>query len=295
MDRFYTRNIFNGFFEHNYSSGNFSVTGGFLVAVNSHLDNKVSIFPGIDISQKFLGQKLKIYGSLNRSLRIPTFTDLFYRDPSNEGNRDLAPEEQFSIEAGTVFASGRSTSNLAFFRDQGTHVIDWVWIPENSLYRAMNISEVTTRGIEIEYRYKNSQTAPSFRLDAFGFSYAFIDLEKASAGYESKYSLDYLKHNFHFNISQNLLKNLNADLRISYISRNGSYLDYDPAEGEFSVPFEPYLLTDLKFTFVAGIFDLFININNLFDVDYTDVGNLIQPGRWITGGLKVNILTSKIR
>ena len=35
--------------------------------------------------------------------------------------------------------------------------------------------------------------------------------------------------------------------------------------------------------------NLFLDINNLFDVSYSDFGTIKQPGRWARIGLKVNI------
>ena len=64
----------------------------------------LNVFPGIDLSyQLFSG--IKIFTSFNTSLRMPTFTDLYYKGPTNIGNPDLKPEKAATIEGGVKWSS----------------------------------------------------------------------------------------------------------------------------------------------------------------------------------------------
>ena len=66
---------------------------------NSDYSTKLAFFPGIDISFNF-PEAIKTYISINRSLRFPTFTDMFYSDPSHQGNMSLEPDRMVSVEGG---------------------------------------------------------------------------------------------------------------------------------------------------------------------------------------------------
>ena len=289
--KYYSRNTLNYFLEQNYNINKLSVTAGFLFTWNTDYQKKTDIFPGVDLSYRLLDEKVKLFASVNRSLRLPTFTDMFYKDPSNEGNSLLNPEELFAIETGLEYTIPKISANLTFFRDQGKNAIDWIWLNDRALYKAMNIAEVTTRGIEITCKYQPANNNKrSFRANNASVSYTFIDLEKTTGTYDSKYSLDYLKHKFLFNYVQEISKKVNLICQLSYVSRNGSYIDYDNIKMiRFNSPFEPYLLVDSKLSWSNPNFVLFAEVSNLFNTKYTDVGNLIQPSRWITGGIRINL------
>jgi vitamin B12 transporter len=291
----YKRSTYSYFLEQNYTLNNLYITGGVLLNLNKDNHNKIEIFPGIDLSYHLFNNKAKLFASINRSLRLPTFTDMFYKDPSNEGNQNLNPEEILALETGMEYNSDKKSVSLTLFRDRGRNVIDWVWIPSSNTYKAMNISEVTTRGLEmgVNYHFKNG----GYRFinpDNFGSSYTFIDLEKATGDYVSKYSLDYLKHKLQLSFSFDIKRRVNFNWQVSYNSRNGSYVDYNAQTStRFISSFEPYWLTDLKISYDIKSVSLFVSATNLFNTKYTDVGNLIQSGRWITAGFKVNIIKEK--
>ena len=290
--KYYSRNTLNTFFEHNYILNKFSFTGGFLVNWNTEISRKIDIFPGLDVSYQLLNKNIKLFCSINRSLRLPGFTDLFYKDPSNEGNADLKPEDLLAFETGLKFNSNNYTANLTFFRDMGKQVIDWIWINDLSLYKAMNIAEITTRGIEVMgiYQIIDNNAKSFLRLNKLGVTYTFINLAKAPGNYESKYSLDYLKHKAGMTAVIDISKKIHLNWSISFSSRNGSYMDYNPGtKSRFIKSFQPYWLNDAKVYYSAKNLQVFTSISNVFNIKYTDVGNLIQPGRWITLGIQLNL------
>lgn len=180
---------------------------------------------------------------------------------------------------------------MTFFRDKGKHVIDWIWLSDRGIYKATNITEVTTRGLEItmDYRFADNGCS-SFQLNKLGASYTFINLERATGNFVSKYSLDYLKHKLCLFVIHNFTKNIHINWQVSYLSRNGTYLDYDSStKTRFVSDFKPFWLADSKIYYEKGIIKIFADVSNLLNTKYTDIGNLIQAGRWITGGIQVNI------
>ena len=82
--------IFNSFLEQRFDNlEKFDVTLG--VAISSFSDFKTQFLPGLDLGYD-ITDNLKIFGNIGYTYRVPTYTDLYYSDPGNEGNSDLQPE-----------------------------------------------------------------------------------------------------------------------------------------------------------------------------------------------------------
>jgi len=193
-----------------------------------------------------------------------------------------------AFESGAEFRYNDISANITLFRDQGKQVIDWVWLSERNLFKAMNIAEITTQGIELSGDFNYSQGKKQFHFNNLGANISAINLVKVSGDFVSKYSLDFLKYKIGIHTTFNFTRAISAGMQVNYLVRNGSYVDYDSTTGStFTAEFKPYWITDLKVSYAARRFLIYISSANLFDADYTDVGNLIQPGRWITAGLQV--------
>ncbi|MBO4371107.1 MAG: TonB-dependent receptor, partial [Paludibacteraceae bacterium] len=60
-----------------------------------------------------------VYLNTNRSLRLPTFTDLYYDAGNQLGNRDLLPEEAWTLSIGTKYANEFSGKGRLQFSADG--------------------------------------------------------------------------------------------------------------------------------------------------------------------------------
>ena len=286
----YERSNIGLHFDQKYQTEHFYISGGFLINRNLDYSNKWEIFPGLDISYKILDDRVKIFSSAGRSLRLPTFTDMFYSDPVNSGNPLLQPEELLSFEWGMEYKAKYLTSGLTYFQDYGNNVIDWIMLESSDVYEARNIAEVQTRGIEMRLGYNNANDAGNFILKRFFVNYAYTDSDFSEGNYESKYAGDFLKHKFALSAIMQLASNIQIDYRLSYSSRNGSYADFDEINGiRFSSPFEAYWMNDVGISYTQPSVKVYLKISNLFDIEYNDVGNLIQAGRWITAGFEFKL------
>ena len=286
----YERDNLGLHFDQKYQTEHFYISGGFLINRNPDYSNKWEIFPGLDISYKILNDRVKIFSSAGKSLRLPTFTDMFYSDPVNSGNPLLQPEELLSFEWGMEYKAKYLTSGLTYFLDYGNNVIDWIMLEASDVYEARNIAEVQTRGIEMRLGYNNANDAGNFILKRFFVNYAYTDSDFSEGNYESKYAGDFLKHKFALSTIMQLASNIHIDYRLSYSSRNGSYVDFDEINGiRFSSPFEAYWMNDVGISYTQPSFKVYLKASNLFDVEYNDVGNLIQAGRWITTGFEFKL------
>ncbi len=87
-------------------------------------------------------------GSAGTIHRIPTFTELYYEDPVNLGNADLAPETGWAWDAGLDVATGPWTVAWTVFARDESDLIDWIRPVDapDTPWRAANIGDGETSG-----------------------------------------------------------------------------------------------------------------------------------------------------
>jgi len=287
----YSRTISNYFLEHSFSLGAFHMSAGILASWVSENNFDFNIYPGIDLGYA-LNSDLKMYATINRSLRLPTFTDLFYNGPGNIGNPDLKPEEAWSYEAGLKFKNKNVQSGVSCFYREASNVIEWVR-PINAAvsdkWETQNLTSVATQGISLN----NNFTINQFTIEKISVRYSLLE-QDASADqneFETKYSLNYLKHNLIIHLNQTFFDHLSVAWVAKFQDRAGSYLKYDFAINEYAgeQEFDPYWLFDAKISYKFKILSVFAEATNIFNSKYTDIGNIKMPGRWFKAGFDVQI------
>ena len=289
--RNYSRTISNYFLEHSFSMGGFSLSAGFLASWVSENDFDFNIYPGVDLGYSF-NKNIRAFATINKSLRLPTFTDLFYNGPSNIGNPDLKPEEAWSYEFGLKYQNKIMQSSISYFYRNASNVIEWVR-PQNAVvtdkWKTQNLTKVETNGITLKSIFQLNK----WSIDNILVSYAFLD-QDAHADidtFETKYSLNYLKDNLIINVNQSLFKNFDLSWSVRYQDRAGSYLKYDSSRNEYigNQEFEPFWLVDAKLSYMFKLVTVYTEASNIFNKEYTDIGNLEMPGRWFKAGFNVHI------
>jgi len=247
------------------------------------------LYPGVDLSWK-IAPALKFYASVNKSLRLPTFTDLYYKSATNIGNPNLLPEEAFSVESGLKYNKNWLSTHLTVFRRWGSNMIDWVRLPGDNLWYAKNLTNLNTSGIEF-----SSQINPSRLFENRSFvrslvlSYGYLTQDKESGTYQSKYLLDYLKHKADLKINHEVYKNLSASWLVSYQVRNGTFTRWDGSKYGNEVNYAPVWLVDTRLSWSKNRIEFYLEANNLLNKPYFDYGNVEQPGFWGKAGAVVKL------
>ncbi len=261
------------------------IAGGVLVNWNSYLPDEINFFPGIDMRFSIF-KGMSLIASYNYSLGLPTFTDLTYKDPDNEGNSDLMPYSKSSIEGGIRFAHRKNISTLNLFYEKGENVIDWVWFEDISKYRPVNVSNYISRGFEISSSHDFSGSKNRyFPIQTLSLNYTFIDMNKEIPGEVTKYFN--VRHKFSAMIQHRIINNLIVAWNLSYIDRMGSYLVYNFEDSVYEpVDFDAYWLFDLRISYYWKEITFYTETTNLFDNNYIDIGSINQPGRWLSFGIK---------
>mgnify|MGYP002700988079 CR=1 FL=1 len=93
------------------------------------------------------------FGSVNRSVRQPSFTDIYYNLGGVQRSIDLEPELSDNFETGVRANIALSeTSSLKFeqtaFMRKGHNLIDWVRYEGSLTTQAANLRDVTFNGME---------------------------------------------------------------------------------------------------------------------------------------------------
>lgn len=219
---------------------------------------------------------LSARAAIGRSFRVPTFTDLYYRDAANIGNGDLKPESSWTYEAGLDYVSEFVNCSAGYFRRNSTDTIDWTRMNTADPWRVSNIGTVETNGAEASIGITPRKVDSLFPIDRFFLSYTALDSYRKH-DYLSKYALDYLKQQISAGIDYYL-----------FGFKNSWVLNYKKRVGDMSSS----VVVDTKLTKDIikrdGLrFEVFLEITNLFDEDYSEQSGIPMPGRWIKSGARI--------
>ncbi len=218
---------------------------------------------------------------LNNSYRNPTFTDLYYKSPTQTGNTSLMPEKAASAQIGMRYFTRNTKLYFSGFYRKGYKIIDWIRESGSDQWQSSNLTNVNSSGIETSLFHSFG----SGFINAAGVSYSYLNVEKSSGNFHSLYATDYLKHKVTIDINHKIINSLSANWSFIYQERAGTYLDLSLNETDY----KPFILANVKLLWKTKKYDLFLDIANLTDTKYFDLGNLTQPGRWIKSGIIINL------
>lgn len=283
--KYYNRLNTGIYAEHSFSWKMLTVTAGAMAHHNSDLKG-FRIYPGIDVSYR-LNDYFKLYSSANKTLRMPTFTDMFYKSPSQQGNPGLKPEEAITLEGGMKYNNTFLKGHISAFRHWGHNMIDWVKnpSPDSIIWRSMNHTQINFTGMECSLTLTPPKAGRFERIQAIGLSYAFLQADSNGNNMLSKYALDYLRHQITSGIDVRIAWKLNISCRLTYHDRNSVYQD---VKGQV-VSYKSFWLSDAKIYWKDEHYTLFTDATNIFNTEYFDFGGIIQPGVWFRGGIVADL------
>lgn len=222
----------------------------------------------------------KLRASFDRSYRIPTFTDLYYTSPSNIGNESLKPESAYSCEAAAEYSDEIVKTQCVYFLRMADNVIDWTRDLSTDPWRAENAGDIITSGIEAESELRISRWIERSFINTVSFHYTFTDSDKRDPGRRfSKYALDYMRYKLGSTVTFALpIIDIKGVLSTSYCERAGK---------------GPYVLMDGRLSREFNLYgfdtECYIEGTNLLNTSYTEITDVIMPGLWIIGGVRIAI------
>lgn len=279
-----SRNTFSAFIEHIYYADNWIVSAGLMGNCISGSGTGFNLFPGVEASYQ-LSTNFRVFGNFNTSLRMPTFTDLYYSGPTNIGNPDLNPELTSAFETGLNYNSKIVTGRIVLYYRKGTDIIDWVKMEQTDKWQPQNLTELKSYGTEIQTQVNLEKAFGNFWPEKLAVNWLFSNISKDETEYISYYVLDYLKNKINISFEKEIISNLRLDIRSTYQQREGTYTSFGNGIWAAETDYQPFWLFDSKLSYQYKNYGIFASVNNIFDTYYYDIGNVPQPGRIFKIGL----------
>ena len=242
-----------------------------------------------------------LYANASRSLRMPTFTDLYYNAGNQLGNRNLKPEEAWLLSVGykgnlssLPFREGSGLGSFSWSADWyyrwGKNIIDWVYVAEDTKrpYHAMNQQQVNATGVEVSVAYRFPSFFPPSWGDREGpllsvdYAYTYLDLNLKESG--SRY-LDYLSHKLSIHLEHGIYKGFGASWTVRFQKREGQY---NNAEGAVA-NYQPVWLLDGSIFWQNKFLRVSADCTNMTNTRYYDYGGILQPGAWAKVSIKAKL------
>lgn len=277
--------------EHNILLPRFTLSLGIMATMNTGLDSKFRYYPGVDASYRLTDQ-WKVYASWSKALRLPTFTDLYYESPTNQGNPNLKPEETTAYELGTKYITPALQASASIYYRQGKNMIDWVKYSSIDKWQTVNHTKLDNMGVELAAALNLCELYGEHSwVKRVSVGYSYINQKKEIGDvFKSNYALDYLKHKVVAKLDHRIWRNINASWAFRFQDREGSYTEYVNLKPQNEIHYPAYCVVDLKLSWDASSrCSLFAEANNLLNHTYYDLGNIPQPGFWGKIGVSYRI------
>jgi iron complex outermembrane receptor protein len=238
-----------------------------------------------------ISERLKVRGSVSRAFRLPTYTDLYYSDPTTIGNSGLQPETAWSYDGGIEWTlTRRLAGSVTVFRRDEKNDIDYVLVPTatalaeplnliprtcNSpalagvgcIYQARNLQALSFTGVAAAARWQVNQA------NQVTFAYtALTGAQQALNGLLSKYLFNYPVNNASMQWISRLPGKLEMRTRVGVVERYNN---------------DPYALWDLALSRQFQYVRPFVQLSNLANTAYQEIAGVAMPGRSIVGGMEV--------
>lgn len=256
----------------------FSRAGG-VVELRQALGSRVVVQPGVRVDRYnrfgtawspaiaasgWIVPNLRWRTATGRTFRIPTYTELYYRDPNHQASGDLLPERAWSTDAGIDAFAGGWTASLTAFGRWDADVIDWVRRVPTDRWQTTNIRDVDTRGVE-------AGLSRRLGVGLWSVRYTGQHADAPTLALLSKYVLDFAPHALSVS-GATTWRRIDLGSHVTYTRR---------ADGR------EYWVADLRVGRGFGRAEIYADVANAFDQAYQEVKGVDMPGRWLKIGLRL--------
>jgi len=280
--------------EHTFSWGRFNASAGLLANYNTLQNDRFRLYPSASVAFRAT-EALKFNATWSRSSRLPTFTDLYYTTETHNANETLQPERSESFDLSARFRHGIFDFTLTGYLMNGRNMIDWVREAGEEKWASWNHTTVDKQGVEATMNInfqpadKQKETNANFKLQTFTLSYSRMHQDCDSKGFESRYTLNYLRDKLTAALTHSIASNLTASWNFRFQKRMGEFRLYESGVDKGLIPYPAFSTLDVKLCYELRRFAFTLNINNIYDTYYYDVANVPQAGFWLIGGVKYRL------
>ncbi len=230
-----------------------------------------------------LSYQYYVFANYSRGNRVPSWTEMYYSDPSNVGNPNLQPEFSHAAELGFRYNPNQYNSKwyyvkaeAALFYRQHTNMIDWVrasslLLPNPNPWMPVNIANVAFAGAEASFQM-NIKKSGTWGLNKFNLNYTYITAQhNFTSEQESRYAITSMRHQFNAQVLLDLSEKVQLNLAYRLVQRIEQPL-YQVLDAKLLLP-------------VLRRFSFFVEANNLTNTQYVEAGFVQMPGRWFKLGV----------
>jgi iron complex outermembrane receptor protein len=205
---------------------------------------------------------------VSRAFRVPTYTDLYYRDPANAGSADLRPERAWNYEAGVGWnGGGRVRGEVTVFQRREQDGIDYVRRSASEIWIARNFQRLDFTGVEASV---SARITDRQRLE---LQYTRLHgAQSALNGYQSKYAFNYPVQSALASWQTTLARDVIVRVRAGGLER---------------VQRDPYAVVDAYISRARGNLRPFLHVTNLTDAGYEEIVGVAMPGRGLLAGIEI--------
>ena len=271
--------------EHNILLKRWTISAGLMASMTSAIDHRFRFYPGIDVAYRPTS-RWKLLFSYNKGFRLPTFTELYYKSPTHEGNRDLKAEHNHSLSLGAEHRWSGAEASVKGFYHRGTQMIDWVMYSADDIFHTASF-DLDNVGVQVQGKI----AFPEFlgretwmRSLSMGYTYIHQTKHVAEGVVKSNVAMEYLRHKFVASLSHRIYNRLSMSWDFRWQERVGSYVS-----GGKLVGYHPYAMLDAKMQWDAPRYQLFVQATNITNHRYYDLGSVPQPGIWVMAGARFRL------
>ncbi|MGO8719500.1 MAG: TonB-dependent receptor plug domain-containing protein [Acidobacteriaceae bacterium] len=211
---------------------------------------------------------LKARASIGYGFRLPTYTDLYYSDPTTVGNSMLKPESTWDYEGGLDWypRSSLAVSVTGFYSPQ-TNFIDYVRTSPTALWHATNLNGLSFTGTEASLNWQASHS------QQVNLSWTWLaGAQSVLHGLQSEYLFNYPVNNAVVNWYANVGHWAMINTRVGVQQRFQQ---------------TAYPVWDVSVAHEYGRFQPFLQMTNLSNTGYDEIPGVPMPGRAFLGGVKI--------
>ncbi len=278
------RNTASAYFEKTLRFSKFSISAGVLANYIGGMSAPINFFPGIDVGYQF-SDKLRMVSSFNTSMRMPTFTELYYSGPTNLGNPDLKPEKINSFEWGIKYQQKLLQGSIMLFSNKGSNIIDWIKEKEDDLWTSRNLTKLSGFGTEASLSVALNEKFGNYFPRHFTISYLLNYVDKQKSTFISYYVLDNIRQKLAGSFTYQFYDKFLFTMKVVAQDRAGTYTEFSNGSYGEEVNYPPFWLADGSLSYTVGKVKFNVSVSNIFNRFYFDLGNIHQPGRWIKLGV----------
>ncbi|MBP1645298.1 MAG: TonB dependent [Bacteroidetes bacterium] len=276
--------------QHNIKYKGFTMAMGVLGFENTAFKQAFKLYPSLSVDYK-INNNINVFSSYSQSSRLPTFTDLYYTTKTHIGNTDLKQEESESVELGSKYRNRYFLSYVSGFWLGGKNMIDWVKKNPDDKWESKNITQISKFGLEVGVKLFLNEMISSLKYPTtLKIDYSRMHQEVIKNEYISNYALNYLREKLTAQLYLPLYKDkLSTTVSFRYQKRMGQYLKYEDLKPAQKVDYPAFTTMDISINYNLKNFNIYCNLNNIYNTKYFDLGNVPQAGFWVICGVSINL------